>query len=182
VNFKIRISLTAVFFTLAAAGSGWSQGSPVIWDGPAFTFVHPVDVGTSVQDQLTPNVWLTRDTVQGLFNAALETAYTKQISPQDTAWAYGLLADYASLSYTDWQDWNGKMPPSMIGQPAVVHLLTDNIYLSLTFTSWGGSGGAYSYVRSTPSPVPEPSPPALAALSGLAGWLVIRRRKNACAA
>ncbi len=169
-DFVRRICL----FLLATGLSGWSQGT-IIWNGPDYVFTQPAGVGASVQDYLTPGVALTRDTSQGLFNAATEVAYTHTFSPQDTEWAYGLLANYSSLSYTDWEDWNGKHPPNMVGQPAVVHLISENIFLSLTFTSWGGNGGGFSYVRSTPNPVPEPSTPAVCGLCGLLAWLVFRK-------
>lgn len=142
--------LVIIASLMVASHFGWSQGV-VIWNGPIITFTQPAGMGTRVQDHLTPDVWLTRDTSQGLFNAVTEVAYTKDFSPQDTAWAYGSLAAYATLSYTDWEDWNGHNPPSMVNQAAVVHLISENIYLSLTFTSWAqGGGGGFSYVRSTP--------------------------------
>jgi len=55
----------------------------------------------------------------------------------------------------------------MIGQDAVLHLISDDIYLSIKFTGWGGAGGSFSYDRSTPTPVPEPSAYALILLAGL---------------
>jgi hypothetical protein len=168
----------AAFFVMTGF-CGWAQGVATIWDGPTITFNHASGVGTSVQDQLTPDVWLTRDVIEGLFNAFSEAAYTKHsISPANTEWAYGLLADYATLGYAPWETWNGKNPASMVGQPAVVHLISDNIYLSLTFTSWGGTGGAYSYDRSTPLTVPEPSVGALCGWSGLFAVAVLVRRKR----
>lgn len=167
----------AIFFLLTTGLSVWSQGV-IIWDGPITNFNHPDGVGTSVQDHLTPAVWLTRNASQGLFNVATEGAYTHFFSPQDTAWAYGSLTDYASLGYAPWETWNGHRPPSMVGQPAVVHLISDNIYLSLTFTSWGGVGGAYTYDRSTPSAVPEPSVLALCGWSGLCALAFIAKRKR----
>jgi hypothetical protein len=43
----------------------------------------------------------------------------------------------------------------------VLHLISDNIYLSVEFTSWGMAGaGGFSYLRSTPAP-PLPPPPQL---------------------
>ena len=41
-------------------------------------------------------------------------------------------------------------PPSTVGQNAVLHLLNSNIYIDIKFTSWGATGGAFSYVRSSP--------------------------------
>jgi hypothetical protein len=163
----------ALFLLFATGLSGWSQGV-IIWDGPSISFNHANNAGVNVQDSLTPGVSLTRDITQGLINAATETAYTHNFSPQDTEWAYGSLTDYASLGFTTWEQWNGAKPPTMVGQPAVVHLISENIYLSLTFTAWNvGPGGGFSYDRSTPSAVPEPSVRALGGLAGLCALAVI---------
>lgn len=179
MNFLFNPLRIACWFLMLAGSWGWSQGA-IVWDGPVVNFNHPNGVGTSVQDQLTPGVWLTRDTSQGLINAFTETAYTHKVSPQDTEWAFGSLPDYATLGYTDWESWSGKKPLfNIVGQPAVVHLISENIYLSLTFTSWGSSGGAYSYNRSTPSTsVPEPSVWALGGLSSLVVLAARTRSKH----
>jgi len=151
-----------------------------IWNGPLTTFTEPAGgTGTSPadQDRITPGVWLTRNTTQGLYNAATETGFTAFVSPADTKWAYGTLANYASLTYTDWEDWTGHNPPSIVDQQAVLHLVNEDIYMSVEFLSWGirGSGG-FSYLRSTAS-VPEPSSAALlvAALAFFRVWRLSRR-------
>ena len=77
-------------------------------------------------------------------------------SAVDTEWAYGALPDYASLNYQTWVIWNGKNPPSMVGKDAVLHLIPDDAYLAIRFTSWNIGAGDFSYTRSTPL-VPEPS-------------------------
>ncbi len=148
-----------------------AQGA-TIWDGPTTTFIKPNFADWTQpanQDRMTSGVWLTRNSTLGLFNAATETSYTHHSSPADTQWAYGTLANYASLTYRDWEDWFGGRagggPPSTVGKPAVLHLVAEDIYLSIEFTSWGGSSGGFSYQRSTPS-VPEPST-ALILLAGL---------------
>ena len=161
------ILLSRVGLVLLATATSCAAQGVIVWSGPTTGFNHPSEVGTSVWDPLTPGVWLTRDLTQGLVNAKTEADYTHFFSPQGTEWAYGALAEYSSLTYTDWENWNGQHPPTMVGQPAVVHLMTENIYLSLTFTSWGGTGGSFSYTRSTPSPVPEPSTFALFGLAAL---------------
>lgn len=175
---KLYFPRLALFFLIVSGWTGWAQGIVTVWDGPLTNFDHPDGVGTSVQDRLTPAVWLTRDLSQGLINSVVEAAYTHNLSPANTEWAYGALADYASLGYASWEQWNNKKPPTMLNQPAVVHLISDNIYLSLTFTSWGGVGGAFTYDRSTPSAVPEPSAWALGGLSGLLTLAVIARSKR----
>lgn len=128
----------------------------IIWNGPTIAYTQPGNDPSQAanQDRLTANVWLTRGIDQGLFNAKTEGGFTHFFSPDDTEWAYGQLSDYASLTYANWESWNGHNPPSMVGQDAVVHLISDDIYLSIHFTSWGHFGGGFSYVRSTPPPPP----------------------------
>lgn len=135
-----------------------------VWTGPltTFTLASGADPTLAVnQDRITANIWITRAAYQGIYNAKTETAYTSYSSPADTEWSYGTLTNYASLTYTNWQGWNGKNPTNSIGRAAVVHLISDNIYLSVEFTSWGSQGaGGFSYLRSTPAP-PAPPPPLL---------------------
>lgn len=125
------------------------------------------------QDRLTANVWLARSTTRGLFNAASENGYASYYSPSNTAWASGLLADYASLTYASWEAWNGHNPPAMVGQDAVLHLLRDDVYLSINFSFWGGAGGGFAYTRSTPALTPEPGVPALV----MTGLLILLGRR-----
>jgi len=98
LKFILRPLRAIVCLVLMTGCHGWSQGA-IVWNGPVISFNHPDGSGTSVQDQLTPAVWLTRDTSQGLINDSSETAYTHNFSPQDTEWAYGSLTDYSSLTY-----------------------------------------------------------------------------------
>jgi hypothetical protein len=138
--------LLAVFTTGHAA---------TIWNGPLITYNQPAPDPTQAtnQDRLTPDVWLTRAKSKGLFNAFYETNATA-LSPTNTEWAYGSLTNCTSLQYTNWLGLlNGQSPVVFVGQPLVVHLISDDIYVALTFTNWvaGGSGG-FAYQRSTPSP------------------------------
>jgi hypothetical protein len=154
-------------------------GAADIWNGSLINFTNVAGSNPSLpdsQDRLTLNVWLTRGPTHGLYNAAVETSYGS-LSPVGTEWAYGALPDYASLNYQTWVDWNGKNPPSMVGQDAVLHLVPDNVYLAIQFTSWNVGSGGFSYTRSS-SPVPEPSA-ALMLLMGMAsvaGIQFYRRR------
>ena len=164
------LSAVAALVGLAIVGAQ-AQGA-TIWEGPITNFTKPNSADWTLpanQDRMTSGVWLTRNTTLGLFNAATETNYTHHSSPADTEWAYGTLANYASLTYRDWEDWFGGRPgggpPSTVGKPAVLHLVAEDIYLSIEFTSWGGNFGGFSYQRSTPS-VPEPST-TLMLLAGL---------------
>jgi len=159
IHWVAPVILAAAFLLTTIAGGA------IIWNGPtmAFTNFPGTDpMQPTNQDRVSTNVWLTRASTQGLFNAKLESSYTSHLSPRNTAWAYGQLTHYASLTYTDWQTWNGSSPPSMVGKDAVVHLTAEDIYLSIRFTSWGGNGGGFSYLRSTPAPS---APPTLAGLT-----------------
>ena len=126
-----------------------------VWNGPLITYSQPSSNPTLAtnQDRITPDVWLTRAASKGLFNAFYETNATA-LSPTNTEWAFGTLENYDSLSYTNWLAWlNGASPTMLVGQQAVVHLITDDIYISIQFTNWasGGNGG-FAYKRSTPTP------------------------------
>jgi len=125
------------------------------WNGPLLAYSQPAPDPTQAtnQDRITPEVWLTRAASKGLFNAVFETNATA-LSPTNTEWAFGTLTNYASLRYTNWLAMlNGASPVTLIGQQMVVHLISDDIYLSVEFTLWssGGSGG-FAYQRSTPTP------------------------------
>jgi len=172
--YQSLLPVVAALWILAAAQADAIE----IWNGPAMAFTNfpgsnPND--PSSQDRLTLDVWLTRGDTHGLYNAAAETSYSS-LSPVGTEWAYGELPNYASLNYQTWVAWNGKNPPSMVGKNAVLHLIPDDVYLALRFTSWTIGAGGFSYARSTP-PVPEPSVPSLM-LAGAALTAGVRRRRR----
>ena len=129
---------------------------PVIWTGPAITFSKDAGADwtlTQNQDRITDQIWLTRATTKGPLNIKSEASFSHSLSPVGTEWAYGTTANYATLTYQDWDSWAGGPaggPPSTVGKDAVLHLINENIYIDIKFTSWGGSGGQFSYVRSTP--------------------------------
>jgi len=147
-----RFGLCWLCFWLAAPVAGKAA---TIWNGPLITFTQaaPYPNPPGDRDQLTPDVSLTRASTSGLFNGVSETFYTKPTSPADTEWAVGNLADYATLSYTTWQGAGDGNPVfNLPGQQLVLHLISDDIYLSVKFTALGGEGaGGFSYLRSTPA-------------------------------
>ena len=178
----VSISSVVGFFLLAAA----SHGATVVWNGAPMTFSKGglVNVALPVnQDRITSQVWLTRGNTNGIFNIFAESSFSHFQSPSGTEWAFGTTANYASLTYTDWESWTNLVaggPPGTIGKDAVVRLHdgSDEIYLDLKFTSWGvggTGGGAFSYIRST-APVPEVSSAALLGI-GLT-FLSSRRRRE----
>ena len=132
-----------------------------VWDGPTTNFTHAVNGGA---DQLTPGVAITRGGSGGLFNSVTERSATSGVSPKDTQWAKGTLADYQTLKYGPCQLEQGNHPPNDVGTTYVVHLVSEDIYFQLKLTAWGGTGGSgqtsFSYTRTTPAavlPVPTVS-------------------------
>jgi len=132
-----------------------------IWNGPPINFTHSTPTG-NLSDQWTTNVIITRSTsAGGLYNSVLESGAVSGISPKGTAWAIGSLANFNTLTYGPCPLEAGNHPPGFVGTTFVVHLTNEDIYLSLTLTSWGGafmSGDrSFSYTRSTPAVTP-PTP------------------------
>jgi glucose/arabinose dehydrogenase len=152
-----QVILMLLVFILVAAPTVLQAAT--VWTGPFTTFTKASGTDPAQaanQDRITPNVWITRGGLDGLYNAKTEAGFTHFLSPADTEWANGTTANYATLSYTDWNHWAKGVnvgPPSTVGVDAVLHLISDDIYLDIKFTSWagGGSGGGFAYQRSTPA-------------------------------
>ncbi len=157
-----RTNCILVGLCLAALCGPLPGRAATIWNGPTLTFVNKPGSDPSQpanQDRLTADVWITRGGTAGIYNAATETAFTHFLSPKNTAWSDGELTNYVSLTYVDWNTWAKTQhggPPNTVGVSAVVHLVSDDIYLSVTFKSWGGAGGGFSYARSTPALMDQP--------------------------
>jgi hypothetical protein len=165
-------TLRASLLTLLLAMTPYTRAA-TIWDGPTMTFSETTTDPTlsTNQDRITDNVWITRGDTQGIFNAKTEIGFAHDFSPADTAWADGTLADYASLTYTNWNDWAKIMhggPPNTVGVNAVAHLISDDIYISIKFTFWGGSGGLFTYQRTTVPGAVAPIPLTIAQIGNKA--------------
>jgi hypothetical protein len=141
---------------MVSLGASPSIDAATVWTGPLIAYNQPSPIPTQAanQDRITTNVWLTRASSKGLFNAYSETNATT-LSPAGTEWAFGALSNYASLAFTNWLGLlNGQSPTTLVGQPMVVHLTSDDIYVSIDFSLWGSGGsGGYAYERSTPPPL-----------------------------
>ena len=132
------------------------NGCPIgsVWTGTILTFSKLDNTDPSLvenQDRITENLWITRNNVEGgqIYNAVSESASSKNTSPAGTAWAEGDIADYATLNYTPFRTATGK-PKNAVGKTYVVHLIEDNIYLSIKMLSWSSKkAGGFSYERST---------------------------------
>lgn len=170
--------LTSFSVVLVVFGSSLC-GAAEIWTGPRIVFekaafTDPSDPAN--QDRITDNVWITRGGSAGIFNIASEAFYENFVSPADTEWAIGTTSDLGIpdfLEFENWQDTIGigtvvNGPPTFNEQriDLVMHLITDDIYIDVAFTSWGvqpSSGAFFTYERSTPV-VPEPGTLALLAM------------------
>ena len=128
--------------------------SATIWKGSNKTFSKADGADhtqASNQDRLTSNVWITRANDGGqIFNIAKESAANKSSSPAGTAWSIGSINNINSLTFTNFRSAVGK-PKDVVGKNLVMHLIDDDIYLSVKFTSWSeGQKGGFAYERSTP--------------------------------
>ena len=81
----------------------------------------------------------------------MESNPDKDASPLGTEWAEGVINDYASLKYTTFRAATMK-PKNAVGKTFVVHLIADNIYLSVKIISWSSNKlGGFSYQRTSTS-------------------------------
>lgn len=164
MNYAKSLQLFFRFGYVFLVASGFAQfplHAGTVWNGPIIMYTQPGTDGTDPAnwDMLTANVAFTRNGTEGLYNPIQEGSYDRLnfTSPADTEWSYGTIDQASNLSYTTWANMSGHNPPSMVGQQAVVHLITDNIYISIMFTEWDARGGIFAYKRSTPS-VSAPPP------------------------
>lgn len=137
-----------------------------VWSGRTLSFVRPDNVDWTqpqFQDHITPNVWITRKASMGIFNIKQEAGYVAT-SPKDTEWATGDAVNHAALTFKPWVQWAANNPPSTVGVNAVVHLISEDIYIDIRIDSWTSSslGGGFSYHRG--------EPPTTAVLPGAASF------------
>ena len=124
-----------------------------IWNGPLITFekVDGSDPSDALnQDRITEKVWITRGNNGGqIYNAKIEIAADKSESPIGTEWAIGNLDQIETLEFKDFRSAVGK-PQDVVGKNLVLHLIDDDFYLSVKFSSWSqGQKGGFSYERTT---------------------------------
>jgi hypothetical protein len=111
-------------------------------------------------DVLIPGaVSLDRAYSQWLFNPAAGDQGPGPDTPTDTLWAFGTLDNYDAYAYQTFDSFrDGDLSKLLVGNPMVVYLVNEDVYLSLTFSAWPKGGGFFAYTRSTPPTVgPAPS-------------------------
>lgn len=124
-----------------------------IWTGAKMVFTKdnesdPTEAAN--QDRLTDNVWITRGNEGGqIFNIKKENTASKSDSPIDTEWSLGTTDQIKDLTFKPFREAVCE-PKDVVGKNLVLHLITDDIYIDVKFTSWPpGKVGGFSYERST---------------------------------
>ena len=123
--------------------------------GPTVSFTKP-DYGTT-QDNISAAVHIKRNNSKGIYNSVLESSYDDEdyTSPLDTEWTYydvpwGDLRNIKDREYFSWAEAVNFYPPdNMIGAEMVMHIISEDRYFKVIFSSWtsGGLGGGFSYER-----------------------------------
>ena len=142
------------------------------WDGPKMTFVKADSADWTLaenQDRITDVVWITRQHKWSIFNIAqgditeITDCDEDPGQPYDTEWAFGTIADgVENLTFDNFLGDNftscGPGGPngggvSPVNMDAVLHLISEDIYIDIKFLSWSNGndspGGGFSYERST---------------------------------
>ncbi len=161
MNSTSFLSFRLIFSRAAALGLGLScegaLSASTLWTGPNTNFTQSTTVHS---DTFVPGkVVLTRGGNGPLYNSAAGEVSGGTGSPKDTMWAFGTLANYNTLTYQTFDSLrNGNLAGRILNQNMVVHLVNEDIYLSIKFTAWGQHfAGGFSYTRSTPAVVVAPT-------------------------
>lgn len=149
ISILQRIVVALIFSLFLALSLEINSYAQTLWSGPVTNFTQS---DSNLVDVLVPGaVSLTRAYSQWLYNPAAGDGGPAPGTPTDTEWAFGTLDNYAGLYYRTFDSYrDGDLQTLLENNPMVVHLINENIYLSVTFTSWPKDGGFFAYTRSTP--------------------------------
>ena len=150
----LLFQLSIFFISCSKEGTPNEISSSTIWNGPLKSFTKTDGSNASEetnQDRLTAKVWITRGNNGGqIYNAAQEDKSDKYKSPIGTEWAVGNINDLDKLIFYDFRI--AIQPKNIVGKDLVLHLIEEDIYLSVKFKSWSqGQKGGFSYERGTMS-------------------------------
>ena len=150
----LLFQLSIFFISCSKEGTPNEISSSTIWNGPLKSFTKTDGSNASEetnQDRLTAKVWITRGNNGGqIYNAAQEDKSDKYKSPIGTEWAVGNINDLDKLIFYDFRI--AIQPKNIVDKDLVLHLIEEDIYLSVKFKSWSqGQKGGFSYERSTMS-------------------------------
>ena len=157
ITVSSNISLKAIFIALPKETNSSNltdeNEGPVIWRGATISFNKQDGTNQNLeenQDRIRNNVWITRGNSGGqIFNIAINSTANKIESPVGTEWAIGTLDEIDNLSFDYFRNTISR-PKNVIGKNLVLHLIEDDIYLTVKFISWSqGKRGGFSYERST---------------------------------
>ena len=149
-----------------------TQTGPAIWTCPEITFTKDSNTDfrdPANQDFFTDNVIITRDANGGqIINFANDDDPNDfRNVPSGVEWAIGRTAQLPNLNFGGFREIIGRPRENIVGLELVMHLIEDDIFLNITFSSWGmgdggraGGDGGFSYSRSTPGDCEgSPRPP-----------------------
>lgn len=158
ITLSSNISLTAIFIETPDDSNNSNitneNTGPTLWTGAATTFNKSDGSNPNLednQDRITENVWITRGNTGGqIFNIAINNSADKTESPVGTEWAIGTLEELDNLTFDYFRNAISR-PKTVVGKNLVLHLIEDDIFIYVKFTSWSqGKRGGFSYERSTP--------------------------------
>jgi hypothetical protein len=154
----ISFSLRNIARALAVVVLTSSLHAATVWTGPNTNFTQTASIRS---DALTAKAIITRGSSGPIYNSVYETFGNKSISPTNTEWATGSIANYNTLTYKPFITWAnspGDTAAGILNVQAVCHIKSDDIYFAVKFTQWGRFGaGGFAYTRSTPAAV-APTP------------------------
>jgi hypothetical protein len=143
--------ILAVSYVVIAFSTALPAWAATIWNGPNIGWAKSV---ATPSDPILPGVVvLTRGANEVMFNTVSELGPTTG-SPADTEWGFGTLANALTLTYKTMDvlraGANFDFQAVILNKQMVMHIKSQDIYMSIMFTNWGRFGsGTVGYVRST---------------------------------
>ena len=175
-----RIYFIAILASLLTICCPAINKAATVWSGPDITVTQPGGSPLSVSDVLVPGFHsLARGEIGPLCDQlAGDNCDSDDLNPSSIRFAfsgasinpvfpYGSAPDHGLLFFDHMADaLNGSIGITIVGRPGVAHILGDDIYFDIEFSSWTSGDGGFSYRRSTA--IPEPASALLVTLCGLA--------------